>query len=161
MSKKTEMVLAVASVPDAITAINKKLAELKHITDSVYKTKKSFDGFNLETETKVENLVKMLSSIRAREKAYNDAQSELATSFNGSFTAAPFKVEGSTGDEWAYDIVLRIKIIQQKDTHDKLVGMKKKWEELMDKEDRKNLLLKEMNDFLGNVEGEFEEVTAE
>lgn len=58
------------------------------------------------------------------------------------------KVDGYTKEEWKQDIILRIKIIQQKDTLDALKSVKSEWEELMDKEDRKALVQKKMNDIL-------------
>jgi hypothetical protein len=40
--------------------------------------------------------------------------------------------------------MLRIQIIEQKDKLDELNELKKEWEELLDKEDRKAILMKKM-----------------
>lgn len=144
MEKTSTAIAKFSSVPDAISLLAKKLEELKFIETSSFKTKKQLDCYNLETETNLGELVKMLSSVRAREKAYNDAQSELAKELGGEFSIPQFKLEGSTADEWAADILLRIKIIQQKETYNKLTALKKEAEDLLDKEDKKALLLKKL-----------------
>lgn len=149
MAKKENMGLTVtSSVPDVIEQINKKISALKHIQESVYLTpgKVSMAGGqkDIKTETSVLELVKALSSVQARAKAIEEAYASLDYG-----TYPEVKIDGGTVAEWVADIKLRIQIIEQKETLDELNNYKKEWEELMDKEDRKALLLKKMQKFAG------------
>lgn len=151
MSKKNNVVALTAqsSVPDAINKINQRIAALKHIQDSVYKTsgKITMSGGqkDIKTETSVLALVTAFSSVQARMEALEKAYKALGIS---SYPVV--KIDGSTVDEWKDDINLRIQIIEQKETLDELNTYKKEWEELMDKEDRKILLLEKMAKFADN-----------
>lgn len=144
-----EMGLTVkSSVTDVIDAINAKIKALKHIQDSVYKTpgnvQTSAGQKNIKDEKNITELVKAFASIKARATAMEDAYAEL-----GMKEFPVVKVDGGTVEEWKDDIILRIQIIEQKETLDELNTYKKEWEELMDKEDRKELLLKKMKKFAG------------
>lgn len=148
MSKKenteTGMVITTASsVPDALKALNQKLKELKHIQDSVYKTSGNVTTSNgvkdIKNETNKPELVKAFSGIIARAEAIEKAYDKLA------ITDYPVvKIDGGTVEEWKADILLRIAIIDHKETYDSLNAIKKEWEELMDKDDRKALLIEKM-----------------
>lgn len=138
--KNNELVVQTGSpIIDAVQKINSKLAELKHIQDSVYKTgtKGTLRGFTnaVQDETSVEELIKMHSSVNGREKAYNESAGIL-----GIGTYGTFKAEGYTKEDWEADIKLRIAIIQNQDQLNKLKGLKKDFEELLDKEDKLLLL---------------------
>lgn len=152
MSKKdaTSTALTVqTSVPDAISVINEKIAKLKHIQDSVYKTpgriQMAGGEKDIKVETSVTELVKAFSSVLFRAKAIDEAYTALG--LDGKQRPVT-KVDGGTVEEWTEDIKLRIAIIEQKETLDKLQSYKKQWEELMDKEDRKAMLLKDMEQFV-------------
>jgi len=140
-----------SSVPEILKAIDSKIAEIKLIQDSVYKTNKIIKlaggtQVNLETEDKIDNLVKAYASISAREEQYTKAQAEL-----GITTAPVCKIDGYTKEDWKSDILLRKSIIEQKDTLDQLSEMRKQWTDLMDKEDRKAILLEKMMAFAGTI----------
>ncbi len=144
MSEPKSNVPAVKSttVIDGINFINTKLAELKTIQESVYKTTGKLAGFPkpLQEETKIEEIVKMFSSVRAREQSYNQAADEL------KLREVPlFKLEGSTAEDWKNDCELRIAIIENKERLDELNTLKKEYEELMDKEDRMAILASKMS----------------
>lgn len=143
-TKKAE--LAIVSVPTGIEAVNKKIAQLKEITESVYKTPGRVTSFsnNIKDETNISELIKMFSSVSGRAKAYDAASEEL-----GLKTVPVFKVDGGTVAEFAHDIKLRIAIIQNKETLDELNAIKKEYTELMDKEDRMALLAKRLSKFGG------------
>ena len=144
-TKKTATVttLAVAqvtSVATGIAAVDAKLAQLQHIQDSVYKTSGKLPPFgDIKTETDLSNLIKALSSVQGREEAYHKAAATLEL---GNYPV--FKIEGGTRTEWEADIKLRIQMIQHKSVYDKLVKIKKEYTELMDKEDRMQLLTAEL-----------------
>ena len=146
MAKVTNAVVLISenpSVSDAIEAINKKISALKHIQESVFKTsgKITMAGGtkDIKEEKTVIELVKAFSGVIARTKAIEEAYAEL-----GITTFPEVKVDGGTVKEWSDDIKLRISIIEQKDTLEELSKMKKEWEDLMDKEDKKALLVKKM-----------------
>jgi hypothetical protein len=148
-NQATSTALTVQStVPDALEAINKKIAALKHIQESVYVTSKKISTSSgqkdIENETSVTELVKAYSGILFRAKAIDEAYVDL---FPEMTTRAVTKVDGSTVEDWKKDILLRIAIIEQKETLDELTGLKKEWEGLMDKEDKKAMLIKKMEKF--------------
>lgn len=143
MSKKKETALALthsAGVPDLLEVLNQKIAALKHIEESVYKTGGTLEGFgDIKTEMKVENLIRAFSSVRGRENAYNDAAKEL-----GLKTYPVFTISGGNAEDWKKDILLRKAIIEHKDELDKLNGFKAKAAEFLSKEDQKAMLIEEM-----------------
>ena len=145
-TKKAELAVMVAetSVGDAIQVLNDKIASLKHITESVYCTSgkvvmSSGSTLDIKTETNKENLIKAYASIKARVSDIEGAYEDL-----GIVKYPLVKIDGGSIAEWKKDITLRLAVIDHKDEVDNLTSMKKEWEELMDKEDRKALLLKKM-----------------
>lgn len=135
------------SVPDALNVIKKKLEAMKHIQDSVYVTSGKIQmaggSMDLKSEPNATEVVKAFSSILYRAKAMEEAYEVLGLTGAGKSNPV-VKVDGSTVEEWTKDCKLRIDIINQKDELDKLSNLKKKFEELMDKEDRMAILLKEI-----------------
>ena len=147
-TKKTSNAIAkTGDVASVINVLDAKIKSLDHISDSKYKTSGKLDGFgDLKTETKIDNLIKAYSSIKGRETAYNNAAEDM-----GLTTYPQFEVNGSTADEWKSDIMLRIAIINHKDTLDKLTAYKEKMQQFMSKEEQKAVLMAEMAGFLGNI----------
>lgn len=139
--------VAVVKPSDAIATLAKKIESIKLITETQYKTNGKIQttsgSLDIKTVTNEEELVKAYSSVSARINALDKAYEELGYT---SYPAA--KIDGGTLEEWKHDIQLRLEIIRQKNTLDNLEGLKKEWEGLMDKEDRKELLLKKMNEVL-------------
>lgn len=149
MSTKTKTTaLAVNGVLGGIELVNQRIADLKHIQESVYKTSGKVTGFpgNIQTETNVSELVKLYSSVRARKQSYDASADEL-----GIQSLPVFRVDGGTLEDFAHDVKLRIAIIQNKETLDELNAIKKEFTELMDKEDRMALLAKKLEKFGGTV----------
>jgi beta-lactamase class D len=146
--KKTNLEVALnnaADVPEMLKAIDEKIKKFKRIEESVYKTTGKLDGFgDLKQEKLVSNLIRAVSVVIAKEKAYNEAAEKL-----GLTTYPVFEISGSQAKDWIEDARLRIDIIEQKDTLDKLQDYKKRMQEFLSKEDQKNILLREMQDFLG------------
>ena len=134
-------------VPSVIAALEAKIKALDHITDSKYRTGGNLDGFgDLKKETNIGNLIKAFSSIRGREKAYNDAAEEM-----GLTTFPVFEANGSNAEDWKQDILLRIAIINHKDTLDKLTEYRNKMKEFLSKEDQKAILFAEMEAFMSKM----------
>lgn len=143
-TKKAEVaVVATSDVVTNIEIIDRELSQLQKINETVYKTggNKSFPGFNesINQMRSVEDIIKLVSSVNQREKAYNEAAIELGL---GNYPVAKF--EGCTAKEWIEDAKLRLQILQYESRYKELQSMKKEWEELMDKEDRKAKLMQKM-----------------
>jgi hypothetical protein len=134
----------IKDVPKVLVILDEKLKNLKEIEETCYKCPSNLDGFGpIQSEMKVENLIRALSSVRIREKGYNDAVAELKLT-----TVPVFTIGKATADQWKHDIELRIKIINHKETFDKLNTYKDKMSKFLSEEDQKSILLKEMEDFL-------------
>jgi hypothetical protein len=146
MAKTNLQVVTVTSAPEALAVLNEQIKSYKHIQDSVYKTPtkgslRLSDGstVDLKSETSIDKVVMAFASVQSRIKAIESAYSEL-----GREEYPVVKIEGGTEEEWKQDCMLRIQIIEQKDKLDELNELKKEWEELLDKEDRKAILMKKM-----------------
>ena len=143
-AKASLEVATVSSAPEALAVLNEQIKSYKHIQDSVYRTKgtlKLSDGstIDLKSETSIDKVVMAFASVQLRARAIETSYSEL-----GRTKYPVVKIDGSTEDEWKQDCLLRIQIIEQKDKLDELNQLKKEWEELLDKEDRKAILMKKM-----------------
>lgn len=147
-TKTTKAELAVmdtSNVPGIINALEAKIKSLDHITGSKYKTNGKLNGFNnIHEETNVGNLIKAFSFVSNKAKAYANAAEEM-----GLDTFPVFKESDSDVSDWKEDIMLRIAIINHKETLDKLNSYKEKFQKFLSEEDQKNMLLSEMADFLG------------
>ena len=129
-----------AEVPQVLETLEKKLASLKEIVETPYKTQGNLEGFgDIKAETKVENLIRAFSSVRGREDAYNKAAKELSIN-----TYPAFNISGGDAAAWKSDITLRIAIIEQKTTYDKLNNYKERMAKFLSEEDQKEMLIKEM-----------------
>lgn len=144
MSKANLEIATISSAPEALAVLNEQIKSYKHIQDSVYKTKgtlKLSDGstIDLKSETSIDKVVMAFASVQLRARAIEMSYATLERS-----EYPVVKVDGSTEDDWKQDCLLRIQIIEQKDKLDELKELKKEWEELLDKEDRKAILMKKM-----------------
>lgn len=147
MSKKTTTAIAkIEDVPQVLSLLDQEIAKLKTISESIYKTAGVLEGFgDLKQETKIENLIRAFSSVKGREKAYDDAAKHL-----GLTTYPAFSVSGGNTADWEQDIRLRIDIITHKDKLDKLTEYKDKMSKFLSADDQKAMLLKEMTDYFKN-----------
>lgn len=146
MSKKGAATTAIAKiedVPQVLSLLDQEIGKLKTISESVYKTTGNLDGFgDIKAETKLENLIRAFSSVKGREKAYDEAARDL-----GLKTYPQFSVSGGTAADWKQDILLRIDIITHKDKLDKLNEYKDKMSKFLSAEDQKSMLMQEMAEF--------------
>ena len=147
MAKKQETtgLTVTTDVPTIIERLNKELQSLKHIEETVYKiTKANLTGFGeIQSEMRIDNLIKALSSVEMRAEAYAKAANTL-----GLDTYPVFQVDGGTLDSWTHDIKLRIAILTHKEKLDTLNGFKKEMEGFLSEQDKKALLLQKMEQFL-------------
>lgn len=141
----TALMVKGQDVPSVLQILEEKIASLKHITDTVYKTTGNLEGFstNIQKEMKVENLIRAFGSVMARSEVYMSSAKAL-----GQKTFPAFEVSGGDMEAWKHDIILRINIINHQETLDKLNGYKEKMSKFLSEEDQKSMLLKEMADFM-------------
>jgi hypothetical protein len=139
--------IATAPVPTVLSLLEERLASLKHIETTAFKAGENLVGFgNIRTETNVKSLIKAWSSIKGRSKAYDDAAPEL-----GLDNYPVFDVDGYSPEAWKHDIMLRIAILNHKETYDKLNSFKSQMSAFLSEEDRKSILMKEMAEYLGKI----------
>lgn len=134
-------------VPNVLALLDAELAKLKKITDCPPRTTGQLDldngnTINIQTETKVENLVKGLSSLIGRKYFYDKAQEALG------IKEIPVFSVGGTIEHWIEDIKLRLAILQHEDKRAKLEGFKVKMSGFLSQEDQKGMLLDEMSKYL-------------
>lgn len=152
MSKKKEtMELAKVDVNDTtalIQLLDAKLAEVKKVEDTPYKTNGDMTehGFstNIKNETKVEILVRMASVGIAKERAYGEAITEL-----GLTTVPAITFGTGTLDNLLHDIKLRIAIIQQDDQAKLIKKAKEDLSKFMSAEEQKQLIMADLMKSLG------------
>jgi len=138
--------LPATPTPDVLTQLNEKIASLKRIEESVYKTNGQLDGFgDIKAETKIENLIRAYSSVKMREAGYNAAAKEL----RGGKDVPAFVIGSGNAEDWKQDILLRIDILEHKETLDKLNMFKEKMSKFLSEADQKAMLIAEMEQFFG------------
>lgn len=139
VSKKSTALVVAGSVPNVLELLAAKLAELKVVTECSYKTGGNLAGFgDIKSETKVENLVRALSSIRGKEKAYYETAAILG------LTETPvFSEGGGNAADWTQDVKLRIAVIQHADTKAKLEALTEQAKGFLTKEMQYEIFLKE------------------
>jgi hypothetical protein len=137
-----------SDVAEIITALETKIEALGHLTDSKYKTSGQLEGFgNIKEMTNVSQLVKAFSSVKNKEKFYNEAAEEL-----GLTTYPAYDNSGYTAEDWKHDIQLRIGIINHKDTLDQLTKYRDQLRDLLSKEEKKAILLQDMQGYLKTIQ---------
>lgn len=134
-----------SNIPKTISKLEQAIKKLKHIEDTPWKSSGTISGFptNIRNETLIPNLIRMFSVFVQREKAYYDAADIL-----GIKTRPVYDDNGATREGIEEDVKLRIEIIQQKDTLDKLNEFKQKASKFMSEEDQKRDLFDQMESFL-------------
>jgi len=147
--KKKDAVILGGSTAAAIMAIDNRLRDFKALTASNYRTGGKFESnINIQTETEQQVLIKAYSAVVEKEAKYNNAGDQLVK--DGVINQYPvFKLCGYSAEEWIFDIKLRLQIINQQVYIDKLNSLRAKYADLMDKEERKQLLDEEAKAVLG------------
>lgn len=122
---------------DILSKLDIKIKSIKQITDIPYRTTGNLETYgNVKTEINTGNLLAWLGSVMARENSYHEAAKKIEVS-----TYPAYEISGGNSEDWTHDIKLRINIIEQKEIIDELNAIKAEFTSLMDKEDRKQLLL--------------------
>jgi len=148
MSKKatprTALAVQDGNVFEYLEKVQKKLKEVKQITDTPYKTPGRFTGSNgvtldIKSEMNVDELVRGFSSIQARIKALDEGYETLG------FTSHKLsQVDGGSLADWTADIKLRINIINNQEKLNKLSKIKDGLTSLMDNSQKASLLMSEL-----------------
>lgn len=129
-----------SKVPDLLKVLADQLASLKKIETTAFKCPSSLEGVgNIQTEMKVENLIRAMGSVVAREQAYQAGVEKL-----GLKTVPVFNLNGGSVEDWRHDIDLRIQIITQAEKTKELTDLQNELNQLLDKEDRKAILFGKM-----------------
>ena len=150
MKKENKMtVTALSTTKDLATLpilkqLDEKIAAMKRIEDSVYRTTGNLDGYpNIKTETKVDNLYRALGTVIGMSSVYQQAVDRLNRS-----SAPQFTICGGTLEDWTADIQLRIDIIEQDSKLQALKTAKEKMEKFLSEEDQKRMVLQELEGLL-------------
>lgn len=151
MSKSTkntanQLVVSKSATVTALDRLKEELKGLKVITESQYTTKSAIEGFGtaISEETKLENLVRMHSSVTGREKAYNESTAALQKLLGGDFAVPVFKISNYVVSDIVNDIVLRIRVISVKERKDQLETLVAKAQSFMTERDKFALFQQEL-----------------
>lgn len=145
-TKKKETRLALigkdVKVNNVVSALEKELTGLKTITESPYKTTGTPEGCNksIKDMTSEAELVKAMSSILMRHKAYELAQDHL-----GLDTIPEFTISGYNLAAWTGDIKLRLNIIKYEERRKQLEELMNEAKSFMTKEDNYALFLQKLS----------------
>jgi len=139
--------LGQADIPGMLKIVLAKIKELKGNMPETSKTTGILPGFDKKVKEidTVEELIKAHSSIIGRAKAYNESAEMLEVNIE----KFPFKLEGSTAEEWINDIKSTINIVKNKVALDKFEQVRIKLESNLsakmklakDLEDCQNILI--------------------
>lgn len=146
MTKKTGMVLSADSkTNDMLEALNAQIEKIKHIETTKWKAGEDLPQFgNIRKEMKIENLIRAGSMVQNMERAYDD----YATKTLKLKSYPKFTIGNGGSADWDHDIALRIEIINHKETLDKLNGFKTQIEGLLSDQEKKELIVAQLADFL-------------
>lgn len=139
--------LVKTSVSDNISLMNKKISEMKAIETTKWltpgKITMSNTSIDVKTESSIEKLMKGWANLKLQANALYDSYKDFEIE---DYPAV--LVDGGLLDDWKHDILLRIKIIKQKQILDEMTTIRDEWVSLMDKEDRKSILKDKMDKLL-------------
>lgn len=144
------MEVSLSNVNQNLELINEKIKAMKEIETSKWLSNGKLvllsGTVDIKTETSIEKLAMGYANVVNATKGLQDAYDDL-----GITTYPVIRIHGNTVDEVKHDIILRNKIIEQKETMDSLTSIKNEWEQLMDKEDKKLALQSRMNNLLSKL----------
>ena len=145
MSKnKSDTAVAVisetSSMGEIVAHLDKQYAAIKKITTTAYKGPKVVGGIDIQSCRDVRVLLHLLATAQLSEKVYNEAAASIDLSTYPTYQTQ----EGATVEQISHDIKLSIKIAQIDKQIKRYQALKKEAEDLMDKEDKKALLLKKL-----------------
>jgi hypothetical protein len=137
---------------ETLEVLNIKLAKVKNITESPYKTNGEFRfnpaytgnaAINIHKLTDLSLLIGILAAIQNHWKNYNNAAETLELATYPAFEWCGFSYEA-----WKHDIEIRKEIITQHETIKKLKTAKEKLQQFLTEEDRLAITLKEIEELI-------------
>lgn len=137
MAKKNEIAIIGAELQplNALEMLKEKLNSLKAITDQPYKSSGTVNiggtSINIQTETKLDNLIKVWSAVKNKAKAYNEAALDL-----GIDSYPTYSESGQSPEHIKEDIKLRISVITFEEQRKELEALIKEGEQFLTKEDQ-------------------------
>jgi hypothetical protein len=147
MAVKKGLELVSSSTPEIMRKLDAEIAKLKAIETTPWRTNGTLiEPFKnpIKEEKLIENLIRMGSSVKERERAYND----YAIKDLGLKTFKSFDINGLHAEDFTADIQLQMAILEQKDTLEKLKSYKERMSKFLSEADQKAELLAELDEFL-------------
>jgi len=142
------LLIAGKSVPEQLEAINGALNNLQSVKESSYKTSMNLEGFgDLKNCTDIKTLIKALSSINGREKAYAEAAMLI-----GLKSVPAFEINGGNTKDWTKDIKIRVAVISEKDIREKLQKAHDKLSQFLTDEEKRKQAENEMASLLSGLD---------
>lgn len=150
-TKKAELpALVGASTNTFLEAIEKMKKSVEHINVSKYNcTEKTtiMDGICVQKEESIAKLIEAHAYLRKKKEAYDESAAILKLT-----TYPPYKEDGVTCEDLCQDIELRVNIISNKKTLDKIKEFEKRAQELMSENDKKEKLAQDLAKFAQGIE---------
>lgn len=158
MSNKTKT--AEASAPGTALAVNfnagermqlvqAELQKLQRIAETAYNTAdKSILGVNIQNETSIEKLLSLDASVKGQQAAYDNSMADKIS--KGYIKGAkPFTISDVSADGIIKDIDLRLQVLSTEERRNTLKKISDGYKELVSRDEKIQLLDKELSDFLG------------
>ena len=141
MSQTTTTTTAVTvTTADRIQKVQQELETLVRISDQAYNTAgKRIIAVDISTATSIEALIELDAAVKTMQASY-DKSLEDKISKGLLKQAKPFAIEGVMADSIIADIDLRLRILTTEERRKLLQDIKKGYEDLMDKDDKRALL---------------------
>lgn len=142
--------LSQENVPTMLETVHAKLKELKGDAPDKRGTTKPLPGFNKKIEdfTTVEELIMAYSSVKNREKAYNEVAEELGV----NTSKYPFKLEGYAAERWLEDIRFQLAKVKNKKDIERLEEVEKTLSKYLSEKDKMKKDLEKMAKLLNDDE---------
>lgn len=146
-SKKTSAIALSKQTPaEWIQALEVKIKEMETLEEGKVRAKGTLNGLNIDSTTNVGEIIKAHSYITRKANAYNESAKALKVK-----TFPVFKEENYTSEEWVSAFEYRIFLIENEKQLTKLKEFKKRAQDLMTDEDKRNSLAQDMGLFLSEL----------
>ena len=145
-----------SSTTDSINILQQELKKLKTISETPYNSKdkrilrmQTSEGVNIQTETSIRTLLSLRASIVNQERVYNESGDSAVK--EGLITSYPvFEIEGVSAEGLLKDIQLRLQVLSTEERRTVLDEILKGYTEILDKDDRRQILDMRLQDMLRN-----------
>lgn len=122
------------NVPEMLDFVTAQIKDIKKDIPSGPKTTGTLNGFGKIADIdSVETLIKAAATVRMKQKAYNDAATELISD-DSKIKVPKCKINGSDAENWIADIKSRIVLVANKEKLARLNKVKSTLEENLSRE---------------------------